>query len=269
MDDTVLILWIIPIGSITIFFLSFLGYSRSKALARDGDHKATHNRNLQIRDIKSLVDCHETAAVLADLIHKDGAGSWPPRANHTHSTWPEALRAYKEIFLELAPLLPKVEPSLDDEVNKACIADFRLRFRQLLRDKVDIIQVKHLLESADAGRWDVFPRDTYNAFYCCIASSRHAYRWATIPVVKAAQLETVVDFPVELDQPWTYLQRHYGCTSPSGNNTSNLLLNFDISGKHAFVINTGMSDLITSGEEAFVRIFYNVELQVGPPSLSL
>lgn len=262
MENIALIFWPIPVGLLTIVLGLFLLRETSRGITRDGDYKEKHAKNILIEEIKSLADSHETAAVLADLIHKDGAGSWPPRANHDHSTWPEALRVYKEIYLELAPLLPKVTPSLDDDINRACVDDFRSCFRQKLRDRVDLVRVRDLLEAAGAGRWDVFPRDTYNAFYCCIASSRHAYRWATIPVVKVAQLETVVDMPAELDEPWTYLQRHYGCDSPSGNNTSNLLLNFGTDGEHAFKINTGMPESITSSEEAFARIFYNVELLV-------
>jgi hypothetical protein len=77
-----------------------------------------------------------------------------------------------------------------------------------------------LLEAADAGRWDIFARDVYNGFYCCIASCRHAYRWATVPVVQVAQLEKEVDLPMELREPWVYLQRHFGCVSESGNNSA-------------------------------------------------
>ncbi|KAF1840882.1 uncharacterized protein K460DRAFT_410277 [Cucurbitaria berberidis CBS 394.84] len=210
--------------------------------------------------IKALPEQHEVVSILEELIHKDGAGSWPPRANHTDSTWPVALRSYKEIYQELVLLLPTATPSLNDQVNTTRIANFRLRFRDLLYKRVNLAQVKQLLEAADADRWDVFPRDVYNAFYCCIASSRHAYRWATIPVVQVAQLEKEVDLPIELTEPWKYLQRHFGCTSESGNNMSNLVLNFDTEGRYMYKINTGMYDLVTSSEETFARIFYNVEM---------
>ncbi|KAI0381402.1 hypothetical protein F5Y04DRAFT_280934 [Hypomontagnella monticulosa] len=233
--------------------------SRVSVLSDGYGHGQEATKAQILENIKEIADSHETAAVLAELIRTDGAGSWPPRANHSHSTWPAALRPYREIYLELAPLLPKESPSLDDEVNETLITSFRTRFRKLLHDRVDLDQVQQLLRAADAGRWDVFSRDVYNAFYCCIASSRHAYRWGTIPVVRAAQLEKVVDLPIELEDTWTYLQRHFGCQSQSGNNTSNLVLNFDTNGQHIYKINTGMSDLVTSGEEAFGRIFYDVE----------
>lgn len=129
-----------------------------------------------VNNIAALADYHETAACLAELIHKDGAGTWPPRANHAHSTWPAALRPYKEIYHEMAPLLPAADVSLDDEVNEQRITLFRTRFRQLLSEQVNLQEVTRLLAAADAGRWDVFPRDVYNGFYSCIAWCRHAYR---------------------------------------------------------------------------------------------
>lgn len=41
---------------------------------------------------------------------------------------------------------------------------------------------------------------------------------------------------------------------------SNLVLNFDTEGRHIHKINTGMSPLVVRGEEAFARIFYDVEV---------
>jgi hypothetical protein len=64
--------------------------------------------------------------------------------------------------------------------------------------------------------------------------------------------------PTDLN-PWVHLQRHFGCPSESGNNTSNLVLNFDAHGHYVYKINTGMATAITNGEEAFARIFYDVE----------
>lgn len=88
------------------------------------------------------------------------------------------------------------------------------------------------------------------------------HRWATIPVVKVAQSEKVIEFPPELDAPWPYLQRNFGVTAESGNNTANVLLNFNEKGERIFKINVGMSDLITSSEEVFFRMFYDVEVLV-------
>ncbi|KAK6084492.1 hypothetical protein SCUP234_03281 [Seiridium cupressi] len=200
------------------------------------------------------------AEVLTTMIDKDGAGAWPPRSNHARYAWPRALRPYQEIYEELAPLIPNDIPSLNDDLNRMRIADFRSQFKKKLSERIDLAKVKRLLEAADAGQWDILPRDVYNAFYCCVASCRHAYRWATIPVVKIAQLETVIELPAELAEPWNYLQDHFGCASQSGNNTSSILLNFDPNGQHTYKINTGMPSTVTSGEEAFSRIFYDIEV---------
>ncbi|EAQ90289.1 hypothetical protein CHGG_02224 [Chaetomium globosum CBS 148.51] len=213
-----------------------------------------------LQEINNMADCHETAALLADLIRKDGAGCWPPRAEHDHTAWPAALRPYREIYEEVAPLLPTEHVSLDDEVNKARITSFRTRLQQLLHERVDLTQVEALLAAADAGRWDVFPRDTYNAFYACVAWCRHAYRWATIPVVRLAQLEKTLPLPQELSLPWSYLQSHFGLCSESGNNTSNLVLNFTPSDTYALQINPGLSQRVTTSEEAFARVFHEVEV---------
>lgn len=224
----------------------------------------TKSNERHIAKIETLTNIHETAARLAELIRNDGAGSWPPRANHSYSDWPAAFRPYQEVLQEMLRLLAKEKPSLHDQTNVACVTEYRSLYQELLRSKIDLPQVELYLRAADAGQWDVFPRDTYNALYCCVATSRHAYRWATIPVVKIAQLEKVIDIPPELSVPWTYLQRHFGCTSESGNNTSNLILNFDLHGNHVFQINTGLSHSIRSAEETFARIFFEVEVQAVP-----
>lgn len=90
-----------------------------------------------------------------------------------------------------------------------------------------------------------------------------------IPVVKVAQSETVVIFPEELDTPWPYLQRNFGVTAESGNNTANVLLNFDERGERVYKINVGMSELIRSSEEVFFRMFFTLEVLVGIPLLPL
>jgi hypothetical protein len=81
--------------------------------------------------------------------------------------------------------------------------------------------------------------------------------------VRVAQAEKIIEFPPELDAPWPYLQRSFGVTSMSGNNTSNVLLNFNERGERVFKINVLMSELIQSSEESFFRMFHTVEVAVG------
>jgi hypothetical protein len=87
-------------------------------------------------------------------------------------------------------------------------------------------------------------------------------RWATIPVVKVAQTEKIVEFPPELEVPWPYLQRAFGVEADSGNNTANVLHNFNEQGERIFKINVGMSEKITSSEDAFFGLFYALEVLV-------
>ncbi|KAL2125675.1 hypothetical protein VTJ04DRAFT_2040 [Mycothermus thermophilus] len=242
---------------------SWLGSAVSRLWARQKDIFSPDQLNPRhlLQEIHNLAECHETASLLANLIRKDGAGEWPPRSNHDRDTWPAPLQAYRAIYEEMLPLLAVAEPSLDDNVNREQIMAFRARFRALLRERVDLPAVERLLQAAEAGQWDVFPRDTYNGFYACVAWCRHAYRWGTIPVIRIAQLERTVDLPRELVLPWTYQQRHFGLTSDSGNNMSNLVLNFTPSGRYSLRINdpASQSTTITRSEEAFSRIFYDVE----------
>jgi hypothetical protein len=107
-----------------------------------------NSRKEKIDEIKALAEHHEVAEKLNALIQKDGAESWPPNVNHDHTTWPAALRPYKEIYLELAPLLPQATPSLDDDVNLKRMANFREQFRELLQERVNpdkVMSVSDLL----------------------------------------------------------------------------------------------------------------------------
>ncbi|KAF2851999.1 hypothetical protein T440DRAFT_393374 [Plenodomus tracheiphilus IPT5] len=221
-------------------------------------HQKKEKRSV-LKGIKKLATQHEAASSLWELIHWDGAGSWPPGANHKYTVWPEPLQPYRDIYMELAPLLPQEEPSLDNQVNEARIEAFRQRYRTLLRERINLIQVMHFLQVVEAGHWGILPRDKFNAFYCSIASARHAYRWGTIPVVLVAQREKSIDLPLELVEPWELMQKHFGCPSASGNLTSNILLNFDIDGKHIYKINTGLNNDVIAAEETFARVFHEVE----------
>lgn len=160
-------------------FNLFKGFTRSGIVFSDSTntHNSTCAFNKQKLDIiHDLSDCHEVASSFSTLVQQDGAGCWPPRSNHNEKTWPACLQAYKDIYHEMAPLLPAENASLDDNINERRIFEFRTRFVQLLSQKVDLAEVQRLLHAADAGRWDVFPRDAYNGFYCCVAWCRHAYR---------------------------------------------------------------------------------------------
>lgn len=270
-----------------LFFVAsafFLAYALSLMWRRKYFHhllgeKISHDQML--RHVKALSHRHPTAAWLKTLIDEDGAGSWPPRVDHDN--WPAALRPYKEIYLQAVPLLSADSPSVgDDTVNIEHRNMFRSLMRKLLAERVNTADVEHILATVEAGDWSVLPRDAYNGFYCCVAVCRHAYRcvsihprnikhilrliysprWAMIPVVKVAQCEKIVDFPPELDGPWPYLQRMFGCDADAGNNTANVVHNFDSRGNRVYRINVGMSDLIRSSEDVFFKVFHDLEVNV-------
>jgi hypothetical protein len=137
--------------------------------------KIDENENVsKYQDLRKLKDEHEVAAVMSRLIDEDGAGAWPPNANH--DSWPMALRPYKEVYLQLIPLLSAAPPSLDDMVNNERRENYRSIMWKLLMDRINIPQVVAIMAAVEAGNWDLFPRDAYNGFYCCVAVCRHAYR---------------------------------------------------------------------------------------------
>lgn len=160
-----------------LFFLGALvivsGILLWRLYPRPGNVDETGNAS-KIQSLRTLKGRHETASILSELVDKDGAGAWPPKANH--DSWPMALRPYKDIYLELVPLLPAAEPSLDDNVNNERRSNYRSLMRKLLTERVNIAQVEQLMVAMEAGNLDVLPRDALNGFYACIAVCRHAYR---------------------------------------------------------------------------------------------
>lgn len=137
-------------------------------------NKAQHEHKL--RSIHALRKRHPTASLLSTLIDEDGAGSWPPRVDHHN--WPAALRPYKEIYLQLLPLLSVESPSiLDDSFNIEHRAKYRSLMRKLLTERINTSEVELILANVEAGQQSALPRDAYNGFYCCIAVCRHAYRY--------------------------------------------------------------------------------------------
>ena len=161
---------------------SHLSPLTSLLFAEPNNNGKDTNQNANIQAIATLADCHETAAVFTELIRKDGAGAWPPRCNYIASSWPASLRPYMDIYHEMKALLPVAEPSLDKVENRLKIAAFRIRHGKLLDERINLTDVMSLLQAASSGRWDIFPRDVYNAFYCCVAWHRHAYRCFPLPL---------------------------------------------------------------------------------------
>lgn len=86
--------------------------------------------------------------------------------------------------------------------------------------------------------------------------------------MKIAQEELVVELPPELDIPWLYLQRKFGVDADSGNNTANVLLNFNERGERIYRINVRLDETIQRSEDKFFWLFYDVEVKVSPSPVS-
>ncbi|KAI1273572.1 hypothetical protein F5Y07DRAFT_391210 [Xylaria sp. FL0933] len=226
---------------------------------KSGRHDKTipGEKGEKIRKLQSFAAYHDVAASLATLINRDGAGDWPPRTSY--KSWPTALLPYQKILLEVLPSLATEAPLLDVASDIKRRERFRRFMERLLHENVHLPSAIKVLDEIKTDKWDHLSRDQLNGFFCCIALSRHAYRWAITPVVKVAQLERTVDLPVELSLPWPYLQRHFGFAADSGIHTSNVLLNFNEDGVRAFTFNSTLPAVIQSTEEAFFRLLYDTE----------
>lgn len=128
----------------------------------------------RIRSLKDLATRSEVASALVKLISEDGAGDWPPRV--THYSLPACFQPYQDIYLELIPTLSTSTPTLDDAVNKERMVEFRGSMTRLLAERINISEVKAALARFESGDHSSLTREAYNAVYCCIAVSRHAYR---------------------------------------------------------------------------------------------
>jgi hypothetical protein len=159
--------------TLLILALYFLSKYIRERVASD---KTGKSRDLlKLKELSHNEHQHEIIEVYSNLVEKDGAGFWPPRAKH-HS-WPKALGPYHDIYLELAPRLSTEKPSLSDVYNNERRNDFRSRMQKLLKERIDVTEVQKLLTEVEAGNWDLIDRDAYNGFFSCIAISRHAYRY--------------------------------------------------------------------------------------------
>lgn len=114
----------------------------------------------KLQDLRALAVSYEPAYALCTLIEDDGAGTWPPKSDHDY--WPLALRQYKLIYCELAPSLSAVTPSTDDAINKERRENNRSLMRKLLSERINKPRVEAVMAAAEAGNWDLFPRDAYN-----------------------------------------------------------------------------------------------------------
>lgn len=128
----------------------------------------------QLDSLRSLRGQNEAVEVLLNLIEQDGAGQWPPLV--VYDDWPSALQPYKDISHEVVPQLSSSTPLLDDNTLMARRESFRSRMRELLKERIHLLEVQRLLNAAEAGNWTSLRREQLNGVYCAISVLRHAYR---------------------------------------------------------------------------------------------
>lgn len=161
--------------STVVFFILYSWLRKFRRRTRSASKSGHYTSDSQkLQQLRELAVSYEPASALCTLIDDDGAGAWPPKSDHDN--WPLALRQYKLIYWELAPSLSAVTPSTDDAINKERRQNYRSLMRKLLSERINESRVRTVMAAAEAGNWDLFPRDAYNGFYCCIACLRHAYR---------------------------------------------------------------------------------------------
>lgn len=93
----------------------------------------------------------------------------------TFDKWPETLLPYKQILFEVLPHLSTAVPSQDNAVNAERRKNVQTMMRKLLKERIDLSSVEKLLIEVERDDWAGISRDQLNAFYSCLAISRHAY----------------------------------------------------------------------------------------------
>lgn len=88
-----------------------------------------------------------------------------------------------------------------------------------------------------------------------------------MPIVRVAQKEKCLTFPVELDIPWAFACRRYGVESQGGNMMSNFYCNLDVGRRIVYRVNSAMPEPIPSAEYRFVNSFNDTEREVCIPRL--
>lgn len=69
-------------------------------------------------------------------------------------------------------------------------------------------------------------------------------RWGIVPVVAAAQEQSSIVFPKELEVPWSVIQHRLGVTGASGNLTTNVFYNMVPKTRRLlYQINANMSEV--------------------------
>ncbi|KAF7317672.1 hypothetical protein MKEN_00854900 [Mycena kentingensis (nom. inval.)] len=199
---------------------------------------------------------------LRDLV-KCGGGEWPPRASY-RDTWPAALHPYDTVLRTMEPLFPVRESSTVDAHNRVLIDAFRSRMRAELDEHVNLRDVQSALDRAEKSDPASCSQAAWLGIWLCISMLRHSYRWGVTPIVSEAQSEETLDFPEQLDLIWTYLQRHFGTTSPGGCMSSLMYTNLRADDRLEYSVNVGMPETHRQTEYWNTKLICSMEERTIP-----
>ncbi|KAJ7302954.1 hypothetical protein DFH08DRAFT_904417 [Mycena albidolilacea] len=205
---------------------------------------------------------HPALTCLRDLVVVGGGGAWPPRATYRDS-WPLPLRAYDTAFRAMEPSFPVKESSTDNSHNRKLIDSFRSRMRAQLDQHVNMGDVLSALERAESDS-ESCSQGAWLGYWLCISFLRHSYRWGVTPIVSEAQNEVSLDFPHQLDVPWSYIQRHFGVTSPGGCMTSLMYSNLRADDHLEYSVTVGMPEDHHSTEYWNTKLIVSMEERALP-----
>ncbi|CAK5273537.1 unnamed protein product [Mycena citricolor] len=206
---------------------------------------------------------HPVLDRLRALIASGGGESWPPRAS-SHDTWPTPLRAYDTVYRAVAPYFPTPESSTDDAHNRALIDAYRARMRAQLAEHVDLADVRAALDRAAGPDPESCTQSAWLGIWLVLSFLRHSYRWGVTPIVSEAQNEKSVEFPVELDVSWSYMQQHFGTTSPGGCMTSLMYANLRADDTLEYSVTAGLSPEHRSTELWNTRLLCGMDERLLP-----
>lgn len=211
------------------------------------------NSSNSLESASRIGEIHPSVA-LEELIHMEGGGSWPPKAQYAES-WPLELQPYATVAMEAPFRFVLKRAILNTDRNIKRISENRLwmleRLQQLL-----VLDPETTLSVAIQ-----LPLAARSGFLACLAYLNHLYRWGTLPVVSEAQTQTDLDIPQILSVPLRRLNQLYGIRTSGACLYTMTLCNVDMRTDQAIVY-SNMAHL--GGDEASAErynavLFYEIE----------
>ncbi|KAJ3275224.1 hypothetical protein HDV01_000949 [Terramyces sp. JEL0728] len=180
--------------------------------------------------------------------------SWPPKPKFNYDS---IFNPYVQAAAYASANLATCSPSTDNVYNINRINSFRKGMERIL-ETVDIATIDSALRKNTHSMDDAH----LMGLLACLDFLRHAYRWGTTPIVRIAQLETIV-FPIQLELPAILLHEHFGISPPSGTLFSmtycNVMERADGGLDIVYSSTGGMNEDVRTTERNNALVFYRME----------